>query len=92
MFTKIGPDRAHSDSGFTVTVTGPQEGPVLEYRESEKVLMGSLEPQWALWVSVNSKWEPPFESEPINAEKMKQIKANILEALDFLGYYYFHFS
>ena len=95
MFTKIGPDTAQSDSGFVLEVTAPY-GPggalSIEYRESEKLLRGSLEPVWSMSAGINSRWEPPFENEPITAEKRRQIQSNILEALDFLGYHYFTFN
>jgi hypothetical protein len=88
---------AVSDTGFTLKVVepnpyDPQDDPRIEYREGDRVLKGRLESHWSLKVHLSSlAWEPPYEKELITAEKGKQIEANVIEALESMGHFYFSF-
>jgi len=69
-----------SSAGFSVEVLG-RTG--LEYREGDKVMFVDsevLSVGIAVFTSTISKWNPPFDKEPITKHKKQEISENIRAA------------
>ncbi|MCY2958978.1 MAG: hypothetical protein NTY35_02345 [Planctomycetota bacterium] len=74
-----------SDAGFSVEVLG-RTG--MLYREGERVMKVGSEAGppgmgMSIWATTIKAWRPPFDTEPISAEKREEIIRNIGEAIAF---------
>ncbi len=73
-----------SDAGYSIEMLGMTG---IQYRESDKSLLvhseigGSETPTAAIWRDHFSKWDPPYEKEPVTEVQKTEILKRICSAL-----------
>lgn len=83
-FKRINLQGVESSDGFVVQIAGRF---ALHYIEGDHVLPIDVEVSEVVIIHPESIqwWNPPFENEPIPDSKKREILANVLAALDFMG-------
>ena len=85
-FIRSGPQWVESATGFVVQSAGRYK---IEYVEGDHVLVVPIEDigdpfKVILYLSEAQKWQPPYDTEPISPDRLREIHSNIMEALKFL--------
>ncbi len=91
MFENIDRYHVRSSRGFEVSVRSAATQIYVEYQENDHIayfdntMNAPGYPRFTFRPKEITHWAPPFEKEPLEWEKRKQIIQNMAAALDYLG-------